>query len=130
MSTATTSPRDPLRWSQHGACLHAPDLPWTADDPAPSDVAAMAAVCGSCPVRLACAAYAITQGVTAGFWAGASRDALPLEPAHAPEVVWVPHKAQPRRRTARAAGAATWEQAAMTWPDATADANAVEGGAA
>lgn len=72
--TSTTSLRDPLRWTGHAACLDAPDLPWTHDDPSPSDVAAMAAVCRSCPVRLACAAYATTDGVTGGFWAGQDRD--------------------------------------------------------
>lgn len=71
---STTSLRDPLRWTGHGACLDAPGLPWVDDAPSPVDVAAMAAVCVSCPVRLACASYAISAGVTAGFWAGQDRD--------------------------------------------------------
>lgn len=60
------------------ACVDRPDLPWTndADRLRPVQVRAMGRVCGGCPVRNYCAAYATEAGVTGGFWAGRDRDSL------------------------------------------------------
>ena len=58
-------------------CTGWPDLPWTAGSwrATPDEVAVMRAVCHSCPVIHACAAYAEATEVTGGFWAGRFRDA-------------------------------------------------------
>jgi hypothetical protein len=58
-------------------CTGWPDLPWTGDArrTSPDEAAVMRAVCQSCPVVHACAAYADATGVTGGFWAGHFRDA-------------------------------------------------------
>lgn len=80
-TTRTTSMRDPLAWSEHAACVEALYLPWTEDNPDRVEVAAIAAVCSSCPVRLACAAYVTAMGVNAGFWAGRFRDPYKTENA-------------------------------------------------
>lgn len=104
------SGRDPLRWSEHADCLDAPDLPWLADHPSSVDVSAMAAVCASCPVRLACAAYATTVDVTGGFWAGHHRD--PATPLDNPERV---------TSTSSAGLRVTWETLALPGLEAMGD---------
>lgn len=64
-------------WMRYASCAQTADavLPWTADtDRLPHVlVEMMREVCGDCPVRLACDAYATTHGVTGGFWAGRDR---------------------------------------------------------
>jgi hypothetical protein len=57
-------------------CTCWPDLPWTGDSwrTGPDETAVMRAVCLSCPVVHACAAYADATEVTGGFWAGHFRD--------------------------------------------------------
>ena len=57
-------------------CAGWPDLPWTGDSwrTSPDDTAVMRALCHSCPVVHACAAYADDAEVTGGFWAGRFRD--------------------------------------------------------
>jgi hypothetical protein len=61
-----------LRWMRRAACRAFPQLPWTADGYEVHRVhkQAMRAVCAACPVRTACHTYAVTQGVSGGFWAG------------------------------------------------------------
>lgn len=65
-------------WMSNGACA-TPEhrgLPWTTDTDALPDVVIdmMREVCATCPVRLACAGYAMSQAVTGGWWAGTDRD--------------------------------------------------------
>jgi hypothetical protein len=61
-----------LRWMRRAACRAFPQLPWTADGYEVHRVhkQAMRAVCAACPVRTACHTYAVSQGVSGGFWAG------------------------------------------------------------
>lgn len=68
------------RWMPAAACLARADLPWTTDTDrlTAAAVRAMTRVCDRCPVRNPCAAYATTEGVTGGFWAGRDRDVLAL----------------------------------------------------
>lgn len=65
-----------LDWMEQAACAERPGLPWTADAGTFPDVLAdlMAEICAVCPVHAACDTYA-ADSVTAGFWAGTSRDA-------------------------------------------------------
>jgi hypothetical protein len=58
-------------------CTGWPDLPWTGEArrTTPDEAAVMRAVCHSCPIVHACAAYADATEVTGGFWAGRIRDA-------------------------------------------------------
>lgn len=75
-------------WTARAACTVRPDLPWTTDTTAlpprtaTRSVTAMTRVCGTCPVRTACAAHAEQITATGGFWAGADRSItqLPLFP--------------------------------------------------
>lgn len=73
----------PAGWTVEAACARPENsgLPWIADagDASPREIADMAGVCRSCPVRLACGAYvALGRGtddeITAAFWAGKQRD--------------------------------------------------------
>ena len=66
------------RWMRDAACVDRPDLPWTTDINSlrPVHVRAMGRVCGGCPVRNNCAAYAVEAGVTGGFPTGTDRDLL------------------------------------------------------
>ncbi|GAB3158023.1 hypothetical protein GCM10027059_02000 [Myceligenerans halotolerans] len=77
--TVTLPTRAPLpEWMRHGSCTSGPErlLPWIAEpgDASAAEVAAMARVCASCPVRLACAVDARRE--SAGFWAGRERGHL------------------------------------------------------
>jgi hypothetical protein len=60
------------------ACAHedAAYLPWTADgeDVPAAYVTAMAEICDTCPVRVACSKFLRPAGISAGFWAGRFRD--------------------------------------------------------
>lgn len=79
-------------WMRYASCAQIADavLPWTTDTDRlpPVLVEMMRDVCDSCPVQLACAAYATTEGVTGGFWAGHDR-ALEVDqsPSHPSETV-------------------------------------------
>ena len=66
------------RWMPQAAWLARPDLPWTTDTGPLSraHVQAMTRVCSRCPVRNHCAAYAVEEHITGGFWAGKDRDQL------------------------------------------------------
>lgn len=65
-------------WMADGACTtpEARGLPWTSDSHTVPDVVVdmMRDTCATCPVRLACAGYAMADAVTGGFWAGSDRD--------------------------------------------------------
>lgn len=71
MTAASAAPA----WMTRAACARVPGLPWTTDEHAVPYVLVdeMRAVCGSCPVRLACSSHA-AEGVTGGWWAGIDRD--------------------------------------------------------
>jgi hypothetical protein len=58
-------------------CTGWPDLPWTGDSwrTTADEAAVMRAVCHTCPMIHACAAYADATDVGGGFWAGRFRDA-------------------------------------------------------
>jgi len=62
-------------WMSRAWCARVPDLPWRTDtDRLPRRlIEQMAAICGACPVRTDCAAYAEEHDVTGGFWAGHDR---------------------------------------------------------
>jgi len=81
-------------WMRHGSCLATPGLPWTSDTrEVPSVlVEEMTAICGSCPVRLACTAYVCDRNVTGGFWAGADRDPRAASAEMWEHVEWVPQR--------------------------------------
>ncbi|GGR44671.1 hypothetical protein J2S40_004071 [Nocardioides luteus] len=68
-------------WMEHAACTtrETRGLPWTTDEiETPSVlVELMQETCASCPVRLACAAYARTA--TGGWWAGVDRASEPAD---------------------------------------------------
>ena len=78
--TTRRPPTDPLALAAIvtlARCTGWPDLPWTGDSwrTSADEAAVMRAVCHSCPVVHACAAYAEATEVTGGFWAGRFRDA-------------------------------------------------------
>jgi hypothetical protein len=77
-----------MAWMVDAACVDAPGLPWTADAWTVSQAAqaSMHRVCGSCPVRAVCDAYAVPTTVVAGFWAGPHRGPLddPDQPVQLP----------------------------------------------
>lgn len=60
-------------WVEHAGCADLGDA-FTADNPAPGDVAVLERVCRKCPVRAACAAYADDTGAL-GMWGGVFRSA-------------------------------------------------------
>jgi hypothetical protein len=70
--------RAPNEWMDAAACARpeVSGLPWIADGEQvePADTEAMAAVCGGCPVRVACSRFIKPGEVTAGFWSGRHRD--------------------------------------------------------
>src|SRR3954451_783563 len=73
--TSDRSSVDPVGLVAIGAlarCIGWPDLPWLGDSwrTSADEAAVMRAVCQSCPVVYACAAYADATEVTGGFWAG------------------------------------------------------------
>lgn len=85
MTTASTR----LDWLTHASCAARPEVPWTADsaDVTAEEASRMHEVCQSCPVVQECAAAADQWRVTAGWWAGRSRDVI--EP-QVQEPAWVP----------------------------------------
>jgi Transcription factor WhiB len=73
---------DVIRAAEPG-CLCDPELftgPAGVDEEPPEDEAARVAVarqvCGSCPVRLACLAYALRTRPAAGVWAGCTAEEI------------------------------------------------------
>lgn len=77
---------------RHGSCLATPGLPWTSDTAEVPSVLVeeMTAICGSCTVGLACAAYVAGSDVTGGFWAGADRDPHAANAELWKHIEWVP----------------------------------------
>lgn len=58
-------------WRHDALCGTRPELPWAAEEPPTGrDWRTMRNLCRSCPVRADCAAFAVEQEVTWGFWAG------------------------------------------------------------
>lgn len=69
-------------YGEDPACVASPDVffsPDSDDGEPPAEHAVRVAVareiCASCPVRLACLAYALRTGATTGVWAGHDADA-------------------------------------------------------
>ena len=62
-------------WMRDSLCTEAPGLPWTEHHRVPivsSDL--MRFLCSQCPVNLECTIFTRDAEVTAGFWAGATRN--------------------------------------------------------
>jgi len=74
-------------WIADAACAQFPALPWIERPgrvPQPAREL-MEKVCSACPVLVACEDFTHRAHITAGFWAGASRNHLEVsnfEPAH------------------------------------------------
>jgi hypothetical protein len=67
-------------WMRNSLCTEAPGLPWTEDHQVPSYSSdLMRYLCQHCPVSVECTVFTRDAGVSAGFWAGASRN-----PVHDP----------------------------------------------
>ncbi len=56
-------------WIDRAACRGMPTAVFFPEGRGASDAEALA-VCQGCPVREACADYAVTQGLTVGIWGG------------------------------------------------------------
>lgn len=68
-------------WMAHATCAGIPGLPWI-DSPrrVPMFVAeVMARVCAGCPVLGPCRDFVVAAEITAGFWAGESRNGLGVQ---------------------------------------------------
>jgi WhiB family transcriptional regulator, redox-sensing transcriptional regulator len=66
-----------VNWQDLAACRDAePDVffPVGPAGPALAQIEAARCVCRSCPVRAACLAWALDQGVGSGVWGGATED--------------------------------------------------------
>ena len=65
-------------WMADAACVRHSALPWVEDLRKVPRVliGIMCEVCAECPVRDACAAYAVEVGITAGWWAGTNLNAF------------------------------------------------------
>lgn len=62
-------------WMRDALCTEAPGLPWTEHHRVPaysSDL--MRYLCQHCPVNIECTVFTRDAEVSAGFWAGASRN--------------------------------------------------------
>lgn len=62
-------------WMRESLCTDAPGLPWTEHHRIPavsSDL--MRFLCSQCPVQLECTVFTRAADVSAGFWAGSSRN--------------------------------------------------------
>lgn len=80
MNTLAAAPRDripaaphragPGDWRAQGLCLDEPDLFFSDDE---QDISRAKALCGQCPVRLACHEFAEGRGERFGVWAGIDR---------------------------------------------------------
>jgi len=68
-------------WMADAACAQIPGLPWIESPRRVPDlvVALMGEVCAGCPVLDRCAAFVEEAHVTAGFWAGRSRNHLNVD---------------------------------------------------
>lgn len=64
------------RWMKDAACTEVPGLPWTENLGRVPRVLVelMAATCRSCPVLARCEEFVDEGRITAGWWAGASRN--------------------------------------------------------
>jgi hypothetical protein len=83
------------RWMADAACADVPGLPWI-DSPrrVPTVlVELMAEICATCPVLERCAVFVDEAAITAGYWAGTSRQGYTVQDL-------------PRRRTGRGGAAA------------------------
>lgn len=65
-------------WMVDAACVRHSALPWVEDLRAVPRVliGIMREVCAECPVRGACATYAVEARITAGWWAGTNLNAF------------------------------------------------------
>lgn len=65
-------------WMADAACVRHSALPWVEDLRKVPRVLIeiMREVCADCPVREACARYAVDVGITAGWWAGTNLNAF------------------------------------------------------
>lgn len=62
-------------WMRDSLCTEAPGLPWTEHHRVPSVSAdLMRFLCSQCPVKLDCTVFTRDAQVSAGFWAGSSRN--------------------------------------------------------
>jgi WhiB family redox-sensing transcriptional regulator len=64
-------------WRDDAACLHAnPDLffPVGTAGPALRQVDRAKRICGTCPVRTPCLAWALDQGILSGVWGGTTEE--------------------------------------------------------
>ena len=57
-------------WDADALCLEYPDLPWFQKQGQKIDEAK--AVCGRCPVRTECLAFALERHIEHGIWGGTS----------------------------------------------------------
>lgn len=71
-------------WIASATCGRLPSLPWTDNPQRVPEVVLeiMRGVCARCPVLEDCAAFVEDGHVTAGFWAGSSRDHLEVGDYH------------------------------------------------
>jgi WhiB family redox-sensing transcriptional regulator len=61
-----------MNWRHHAACRHEdPELFFPLS---PATVTQAKTVCGECPVRAACLAYACATGQDAGIWGGMTEE--------------------------------------------------------
>lgn len=65
-------------WMVDAACVRHSALPWVEDLRMVPRVLIdiMREVCAECPVRTACANYAVQASITAGWWAGTNLNAF------------------------------------------------------
>ena len=83
------TPKDLIRpldaaWMVDAACAGIPGLPWIENPRRVPGfvVGQMSEVCSRCPVLDECAGFADKAHVTAGFWAGHSRNHLTVDDFH------------------------------------------------
>jgi hypothetical protein len=81
MSIQAAKVHDPwleTAWMDDAACVDIPGLPWIENPGRVPDflLGLMAAVCDACPVRAECESFTQRAKITAGFWAGTSRNHL------------------------------------------------------
>ena len=78
LPTATVPGRGPdASWRRSAACLGADTelfFPEGVTGPAAADIRAAKAICGRCPVRACCLAYALDTGQAAGIWGGSDEN--------------------------------------------------------
>lgn len=60
-----------MDWMRHAACAsHDPELWFPDEHGGPNRGRRAIEICNTCPVTVACAAYAIKLGMRTGIWAG------------------------------------------------------------